>query len=137
MIKKELVVHIESNEEGEFIKVNALATDPGYFLLTLGVNRIVINGQELMEALSSIDYYATLFKQESIARENRLKAPPKAMSIAPVPIKTTKKSKITNEDEGAIILDPVMRLGPTASELALERQTQHMKGETLVITDKK
>jgi hypothetical protein len=137
MIKKELVVHIESNEEGEFIKVNALATDPGYFLLSLGVNRIVINGAELVEALNSIDYYATLFNQESIAREQRIKAPPKAMSIAPAPVRATKKSKVAKEDEGAIVLDPIMRLGPTASELALEKQTQHMKGDTIVITEKK
>ena len=135
-IKKELVVHIETNETDEFVKVNALVTDPGYFLLTLGSNRIVINGAELVEALSSIDYYAALFNQENIARENRSKAPPKAMNITPVSTKPTRKSKST-EEEGTIVLDPVMRLGPTASELALERQTKHMKGETLVITEKK
>jgi hypothetical protein len=137
MIKKELVVHIETNEEGEFIKVNALDTEPGYFLLSLGSNRMVINGEELVDAMNSIGYYATLFRQESIAREQRNKAPPKAMSIAPVSVKTTKKSKVAKEDEGAIVLDPIMRLGPTESELALERQTKHMKGETLVLTEKK
>lgn len=135
MIKKELVVHIESNEEGEFIKVNALDTEPGYFLLSLGQNRMVINGAELIEALSAIDYYGTLFKQEHLAREQRLKAPPKAMTVA---APTSKKGKKSSEPEGTFELDPtVMRMGPTASELALERQTQHMKGETIVITDKK
>ena len=136
MIKKELVVHIESNEEGEFIKVNALATDPGYFLLSLGVNRIVINGAELIEALSSIDYYATLFNHESVARENRLKGPPKAMTITPSSV-SKRSRKVDKEEEGAIVLDPVLRMGPTASELALEKQTKHMQGETLVVTEKK
>lgn len=135
MIKKELIVHIETNEENEFVKVNALDADPGYFLLSLGVNRIVINGAELIEALNAIDYYAVLFKQEQTMKAQRAAAPPKAVVIAPPPAKGKKKTN--PEDEGAIILDPVMRLGPTASELALEAQTKHMKGETLVITEKK
>lgn len=135
MIKKELIAHIETNESGEFVKVNALETDPGYFLLTLGSNRIVINGGELIEALNSIDYYATMFKQEQVMREQRAAAPPKAMTITPTPVKRGKKAN--SEDEGAIVLEPTLRLGPTASELALEKQTQHMKGETLVITEKK
>jgi hypothetical protein len=135
-IKKELVVHIESNEEGEFIKVNALDTEPGYFLLSLGVNRIVINGAELIEALSSIDYYATLFKHESLAREQRKASPPKAVEVVAAPPKKSKK-KASDEEEGTIVLDPVLRLGPTASELALEKQTKHMQGDTLVVKEKK
>ncbi len=133
MVKKELVVHIQTNEEGEFIKVNALE-DPGFFLLSLGQNRMVINGAELIEALSSIDYYAALFKQESMMKEQRAKSPPKTIQVAP----PRKKGKSNPEDEeGTIVLDPIMRMGPTASELALEKQTQHMKGESLVITEKK
>lgn len=140
MIKKELIVHIETNEENEFVKVNALDADPGYFLLSLGVNRIVINGAELIEALNAIDYYAVLFKQEQTMKAQRAAAPPKAVvpssHIDTSPLHKKRKKK-DEEEEGAIILDPVMRLGPTASELALEAQTKHMKGETLVITEKK
>lgn len=133
MIKKELICHVSTLEEGEFIKINAIEGEPGYFLLTLGQMRMVINGPELMEAMSSIDYYGTLFKQETIAKENRAKAPPKVVA----PVTTKRRSKNSEDEEGTIVLDPVMRTGPTASELALERQTKHMKGETLVLTEKK
>lgn len=138
MLKKELVIFTESNEEGEFIKVNRLDTDPGFFLLTLGQNRMVINGAELIEALQTIDHYGTLFDQELKMKQQRAAAPAKAVVLAPVAApRRGKYSKVAPEDEGALVLDPVMRLGPTESELALERQTQHMKGETLVITEKK
>ena len=136
MIKKELVCYLETNEQDEFVKVNRLETEPGFFLLTLGANRIVINGSELVDAINSIDFYATMFGEERKRREQALVAPPKAMTIAST-VAPKKGKKVAKEDEGAIILDPVMRLGPTESELALERQTQHMKGETLVITEKK
>jgi hypothetical protein len=135
MIKKEIVAHIETNEEGEFIKVNALDTDPGFFLLSLGQNRLVINGQELIEALHTIDQYAAMFAQERLMKQQRAKAPPKAMVVETVPVKKAKRNK--EDEEGTIVLDPILRLGPTASELALEAQTKHMKGETLVLTDKK
>lgn len=134
MIKKEVICHIQTLEEGEFIKVNAIEGESGFFLLTLGQIRLVINGPELVEAMSNIDYYGTMFKQELIAKENRAKAPPKTVVTAPTPKRGKKRP---DEEEGTIVLDPVMRLGPTASELALEKQTQHMRGETLVITEKK
>jgi len=135
MLKKEIVVHIETNEEGEFIKVNALDTDPGYFLLSLGQNRMVINGQELVEALHTIDQYSTLFAQERNMKMQRAAAPPKAV-VFESPAKPRKRGKNSDEPEGTIVLDPILRMGPTASELALESQTKHMKGETLVITEK-
>lgn len=133
-IRKELLCHIGTLEEGEYIKVNAVDTEPGYFLLTLGQNRMVFNGAELVEALSSIDYYAALFKQESDMRAKRAAAPPKAIVVeAPVP---KKGKRVSKEDEGAIVLDPTLRLGPTASELALEQQTKHMQGGSLVFREK-
>lgn len=134
MIKKELVVFTETNEEGEFIKVNRLDTDPGFFLLTLGQNRMVINGAEIIEALQTIDHFGTLFDQELKMKQQRAVSPAKAMTITPSP---KRGKKVVAEDEGALVLDPVLRLGPTESELALERQTKHMQGETLVITEKK
>lgn len=132
MLKKELICYTSTLEEGEFTKVNAIEGEPGYFLLSLGQQRIIINGHELMEAMSSIDYYATLFKQESLAREQRAKAPAKAVVVtAP-----TKRAKKSNEEEGTIELEAVLRTGPTASEVALEKQTKHMNGETLVFKEK-
>lgn len=135
MIKKELVCYLETTEEGEYVKVNRVETEPGFFLLSLGQNRIVVNGAELMDALSSIDFYATMFDEERKRKDQASK--PKAMTVvaeAPAP---KKGKKVAKEDEGALILDPVLRMGPTESELALERQTKHMKGDTIVITEKK
>lgn len=133
-IKKELICHVSTLEEGEFTKVNAIETDPGYFLLTLGTARIVVNGAELAEAMQSISYYGAMFAQEADIKAKRAAAPPKAVVLTGPTVKRNKKN---TEDEGAIVLPAEMRLGPTASELALERQTKHMQGETLVITDTK
>lgn len=137
MIKKDLVCYIETNEKDEFVKINRLETEPGFFLLTLGANRMVVNGSELMEAINAIDFYSTMFDEELKRRTQAAAAPPKAMTITPVT--TTKKTtrKVAKEDEGAIILEPTLRLGPTESELALERQTKHMQGDTIVLTEKK
>jgi hypothetical protein len=136
MIKKDLVCYIETNEKDEFVKVNRLETEPGFFLLTLGANRMVVNGSELMEAINAIDFYSTMFDEELKRRTQAKTEPPKAMTVAPTT--TTKRTKkVAKEDEGAIILEPSLRLGPTESELALERMTKHMQGDTLVLTEKK
>jgi len=134
MLKKEIIVYVESNEDGEFIKVNALDSDPGYYLLSLGQNRMVISGAEMVEALSTIDQYATLFAHERKIKQQRAAAPPKAIVVPTVT--ASRRGKKSEELEGTIVLDPALRLGPTASELALESQTKHMQGETLVITEK-
>lgn len=135
-VKKELIVHIETNEEGEYTKVNALDTDPGYFLLTCGQNRIVISGEELTDAINSIQFYGTLFAEERKRREQAKAAPAKAMVVAAEPLKKAKK-KTHDEPEGTFVMDPIHRIGPTASELALAAQTKHMQGETVVVTEKK
>jgi hypothetical protein len=147
MIKKELICHIQTLEEGEFIKVNAIEGESGYFLLTLGQMRMVVNGPELVEAMSNIDYYSTMFKQEAIAKENRAKAPPKTVvnPCAEVAagsghfntLSKRKGKKNTEDEEGTIVLEPQLRTGPTASELALEKQTKMMQGETLVLKENK
>lgn len=135
-IKKELVCHIETLEEGEFVKINRVETDPGYFLLTLGQNRIVVNGAELTDAINSIGFYATLFDEERKRREQAAKPIPKVTpEVVQAPAK--KRKGKNDEEEGTIILEPSLRLGPTESELALEKQTKHMQGETLVIKEKK
>lgn len=136
MIKKDLVCYIETNEKDEFVKINRLETEPGFFLLTLGANRMVVNGGELMEAINAIDFYSTMFDEELKRRTQATVAPPKAMTVTPT-VTTKKSKKVAKEDEGAIILEPSLRLGPTESELALERMTKHMQGDTIVLTEKK
>lgn len=136
MIKKELICHVQTLEEGEFIKINAIEGEPGYFLLSLGQNRMVINGPELAEAMQSISYYSTMFDQEATMKAQRAAAPPKTIVVTPQAV-PKKGKKVNPEDEGALVLPAEMRLGPTASELALERQTKHMQGETITITEKK
>lgn len=133
-VRKELVVHVETNEEGEFVKINKLDGDGGFFLLTFGANRMVVNGDELIEAINSIGFYSTLFTEETRRRQQSKSVIPTVVPVA-APKKAGKKK--VDEEEGAIVLEPVLRLGPTASELALEAQTKHMKGETIVLTEKK
>lgn len=135
MLKKELVIFTETNEEGEYIKVNRLDTEPGFYLLTLGQNRMVINGAELIDAIQNINHYGALFDEEVRIKKQRAASPPKAMTIAPV-TPPKKNRKVNPEDEGALVLDPIMRLGPTESELALERQTKHMQGDSFVLKEK-
>lgn len=135
-MRKELLVYIATNEEGEECKVQRVAADTDFFLFTLGQQRMVLNIHELMEAVSSIDRYSTMFDQEQMMKDMRAKAPPLRVVETPVlPIKGGKR--LNPEDEGALIIEAQMRTGPTASELALEAQTKHMQGETLVVTDKK
>jgi len=135
-MRKELTVFISTNEEGEEIKINRVTSDPGFFLMTLGQNRMVINGQELIEALQSIDHYGVLFDQEQKMRELRAASPPpKSVEITPVK-KVGKAAKLHPEDEGALVLEAQIRTGPTASELALEAQTKHMQGGSLVFREK-
>lgn len=135
-MRKELLVYISTNEEGEECKVQRVAADPNFFLFTLGQQRMVLDINELMEAVSSIDRYSTLFDQEQMIKDARAKAPPPR--VVEIPTKLNLAGKKGNpEDEGSLIIEAQMRSGPTASELALEAQTKHMQGETLVVTDKK
>lgn len=138
-MRKELTVYISTNEENEEVKVMRVKDDPQFYLLTLGQNRMVVNVAELMDAIGAIDHYSALFDQEQAMREARAAAPPsRTVSLDVKPIKPSKKpTKVNAEDEGALILEAQIRQGPTASELALEKMTQHMQGETIIVTEKK
>lgn len=142
-MRKELTVFIQTNEEGEEIKVSRVTTEPGFMLLTLGQNRMVVNVEELIEAIQSIGHYSVLFDEEQRRREQRDASsknnPCAVIAAAPEnfnPIVKRAKTSKNKEDEGALILPAELRQGPTASELALEQQTKHMKGETLVVVEK-
>ncbi len=130
-MKKELTVYINTNEEGEEIKVSRVNDGTNQFmLLTLGGNRMVVDVAELMEAVGAIGHYSTLFDQEHKIREQRKKAPP-AIVVTPPPAAAKKAAK-HKEDENALVLEAQVRTGPTASELALEKQMKLMQGESLV-----
>lgn len=132
-MRKELIVYIETNEKDEMIKVSRVddGTDQ-FMLLTLGGNRMVINTEEFVNAIGAIGHYSTLFKQEEKMRELRKNGPPAIVVTPP----TVKKGKVAKEDEGALILEAQTRTGPTASELALEKQMGLMQGESLVFKEK-
>ena len=135
-MRKELVCYVTTNEEGEECKVQRVADDPNFFLFTMGQNRMVLNIHELMDAVGTIGHYSTLFDQEAMMRAKTTAAPAKAVVVEVAkPVK--KGKKVDPEDEGALILEAQNRTGPTASELALEKQMSLMKGDTIVITEKK
>jgi hypothetical protein len=148
-MRKELVVYVNTNEEGEEVKVQRVADNDEFILLTAGVNRLVLNVNELMEAVGAIGHYSVLFDQEKRIREARATAGKIAVSendfnkieeVLSKPStaneKLKKALKKNKEDEDEIVFDAPVRNGPTASELALEKEMRLMKGDTLEITEK-
>lgn len=148
-MRKELVVYVNTNEEGEEVKVQRVADNDEFILLTAGVNRLVLNVAELMEAVGAIGHYSVLFDQEKRIREARANAGKIVVSEKtfneieeainnpkPVNAKLKKAMAKNKEDEDEIVFDAPVRNGPTASELALEKEMRLMKGETLEITEK-
>jgi hypothetical protein len=148
-MRKELVVYVNTNEEGEEVKVQRVADNDEFILLTAGVNRLVLNVNELMEAVGAIGHYSVLFDQEKRIREARATAGKITVSendfnkieeVLSKPStaneKLKKALKKNKEDEDEIVFDAPVRNGPTASELALEKEMRLMKGDTLEITEK-
>lgn len=148
-MRKELVVYVNTNEEGEEVKVQRVADNDEFILLTAGVNRLVLNVAELMEAVGAIGHYSVLFDQEKRIREARANAGKIVVSEKtfneieeainnpkPVNAKLKKAMAKNKEDEDEIVFDAPVRSGPTASELALEKEMRLMKGDTLEITEK-
>ena len=136
-MRKELTVYIGTNEPDEEIKVMRVKDDPTFYILTIGGMRIVVNMAELFDAAGAIGHYATLFDQEERMRAMRDKTPPpRVVEVeAPGP-NARKKTNVYLEDEDTLVLETQVRTGPTASELALEQQTQHMLGDSLVLKEK-
>jgi hypothetical protein len=125
-MRKELICFINTNEEGEAIRVSRVDDGSNRFmLLTLGVNRMVVDVAELMDGIGAIGHYSTLFDQEELMKAMRAKT-----QSSPQPPVT---NPIQKEEE--IVFDVAMSSGPSASELALEAQTKHMQGGTLVLKE--
>ena len=148
-MRKELVVYVSTNEEGEEVKVQRVADNDEFVLLTAGVNRLVLNVNELMEAVGAIGHYSTLFDQEKRIREARANSAKivvsenafnqieEALSKPSTANEKLKKAlKKNKEDEDEIVFDAPTRTGPTASELALEKEMKLMRGETIELREK-
>lgn len=148
-MRKELVVYVNTNEEGEEVKVQRVADNDEFILLTAGVNRLVLNVNELMEAVGAIGHYSVLFDQEKRIREARASVNKisvtendfnKIEEVLSKPStaneKLKKALKKNKEDEDEIVFDAPVRNAPTASELALEKEMRLMKGESIEITEK-
>lgn len=148
-MRKELVVYVNTNEEGEEVKVQRVADNDEFILLTAGVNRLVLNVNELMEAVGAIGHYSMLFDQEKRIRDARAASSKITVSDntfnqieealakpSPTNEKLKKALKKNKEDEEEIVFEAPIRTGPTPSELALEKEMRLMKGETIEITEK-
>jgi hypothetical protein len=145
-MRKELVVYVNTNEEGEEVKVQRVADDDNFILLTAGVNRLVLNVNELMEAVGAIGHYSVLFDQEKRIREARAAA---TLNVSektfdqlqeainnPAPVNEKLKKALNKNKDDEIVFDTPNRTGPTASELALEKEMRLMKGETIELREK-
>jgi hypothetical protein len=147
-MRKELVVYVNTNEEGEEVKVQRVADNDEFILLTVGVNRMVLNVNELMEAIGSIGHYSVLFDQEKIIREARLANKitvsdnafnqiEEALSKPSAPNEKLKKAMSkAKENEDEIVFESSNRSSPTPSELALEKEMRLMRGDSIEIRHK-
>ena len=127
-MRKELVVYVNTNEEGEEVKVQRVANDDAFILLTAGNNRLVLNVAELVEAIGAIGHYSVMFDEEKRIREAR--ATKSKSSTVGVNNQASSKNL---EDE--ILFDIPIRNGPTPSELALEKEMRLMKGDQIILRE--
>lgn len=129
-MKKELICFINTNIEGDSVRVSRV--DDGtnkHILLKAGEGFMIVDVAELLDAVGAIGHYAALFDQEELMKARRAKA-----ALGPQPPVTTVKHASKEEE---IVFDVSMSSGPSASELALEAQTQHMQGGSLVLKEDK
>jgi hypothetical protein len=133
-MRKELVVYVNTNEEGEEVKVQRVANDDTFILLTAGNNRLVLNVAELMEAIGAIGHYSVLFDQEKTIREARASKAKLNKPLDNLSVNVSSQVSSKNLDD-EILFDIPVRNGPTASELALEKEMRLMKGETIVLRE--
>jgi hypothetical protein len=126
-MRKEIVCYIETNEEGEEVSVQRVTNDPTFVLLKVGTTRLVLNKEQLLDAIGACDFYGTAFDNEKKQKENNAKlqasrALVRKVEDTPAPVKKSSKVKgLTKEEEGTIILDQEIRTAPTESELALKK----------------
>ena len=106
-MRKELVCYVSTSEEGEECSVQRVALDPMFIQLRLGGQVLVLNKNELMDAIGSVDFYGTMFDEE----KKRADLKSKASSVF--------KPAVVAETEGEIIFDTPNRNEPTESELKL------------------
>jgi hypothetical protein len=103
-----------------------------------------------MEAVGAIGHYSVLFDQEKRIREARASSSKITVSerdfnkiedILSKPSTANEKlkkalKKTNTEDEDEIVFDAPLRNGPTASELALEKEMKLMRGDSIELTEK-
>ncbi len=118
-MRKELLVYVATNEPDTEVKVQRVADDPKFMLLTIGTVRVAVDAAELIEAFVAIEQASKMFDMENLAKAARAAAP---------------KRNVEPEDEGAVILES-HRLGPSPSELALEKEMRLMQGDTIEIKE--
>lgn len=71
-MKKEVVCHVSTNEEGETVAVRKLLGDGRFFLFSAGGDRkFVINAEELVDAIGTIQQFSEIFRVEE-ARKNKV-----------------------------------------------------------------
>jgi|GEM_PF-7131375 hypothetical protein len=127
-MRKELTVYVNTNEEGEEVIVQRVTEDPDFLLLRLGQGRMVVNKAELLEAISSIEYYSAAFDNEKKMKEQKAKVEASRKNVTVVNIEKPKpvKKSASKEEEGTIIMDEDFTRGPTESELALKKKMEEL-----------
>lgn len=127
-MRKEIVCYVETNEPEEEVSVQRVTNDPAFILLRVGTTRLVLNKEQLLDAVGTCDFYGRMFDEEKKNRENKVKLDDSRAQarkvVENVTIATsalTPPAKLSKEEEGTIILDHEIRNAPTDSELALKK----------------
>lgn len=125
-MRKEIVCYVETNEPEEEVSVQRVTNDPTFVLIRVGNTRLVLNKEQLLDAVGTCDFYGRMFDEEKKNRENKVKldasrAQARKVEETVAPKVLPAASKLSKEEEGTIILDHEIRTAPTDSELALKK----------------
>lgn len=119
-MRKEIVCYIETNEEGEEVSVQRVAGQTDFIQLRIGQIRLVLNKNQLVDAVGTCDMYGKMFDEEAATRENRAKLE-ESRKIA-----AKKQEKVAGPTEAELSFVHENRTEPTESELALKKLMEEL-----------
>ena len=104
-MRAEVVCYISSNEEGENVKVQRVMDQPEFYLFSIGQTRMVVNLQELVSAIETINQYNSVLEMQ-VSRNVGQTTPP----------------TVSKSNEGEMELH--FNTEPTASEIELAKMME-------------
>ena len=103
-MKKEILCYVSTEEEGEFVQVRRVMGNPKYFLLARGNEKLVVNLEELVEAIGTIQQLSNMF---DIEEQRKRKGPVQKV-----------EQPSSNSNELEFTFDPTRETTESEKELA-------------------